>query len=76
MKNGQNISGTYSNGISTWDFSGTINGIHWDTAGGNFGEATIVLDSPIVDSWGMDRGSLLITLDARGNVADSRYNLD
>lgn len=76
MTNGQHLTGTYTNGISTWDISGRINGIHNDTCGGGFAQARIELDSPITDAWGDERTTLLITLDGRHEVADSRYTLN
>lgn len=76
MRTGQRVSGTYTNGISTWNFSGLVSGTSCDTAGGNFGTATITLDTPFKDAWGDARERLLATLDGAGNLADSRYNLD
>ena len=77
MKLSQNdkVSGTYTNGISTWEISGRITGISNDTAGGGFGLGRIELDTPISDPWGGERTSLLIDLAGRHEVADSRYNL-
>ena len=70
IKKGQRLSGTYSNGVETWDFSGTVSEIHNDTAGGNFGVARIRLDKQF-----NGRQNILMTLDEYGYQADSRYDV-
>ena len=71
LNKGQKLTGEYSNGITTWKFSGTVDGFEWDTAGGNYGHAWIKLDnSP------EDRQHLLVMIDRHENCVDSRFAFD
>lgn len=70
ISKGQQLSGTYTNGIDIWDFSGTVISIHTDTAGGNFATARIILDKQL-----NGRTALLATLDNRNHIEDNRFRL-
>lgn len=74
LRTGDRLSGRYSNGITTWNFSGRITDIHHDTAGGNFALGRIFLDQPIQDSWGCARDVLMVDLYPDGRLADTRYS--
>jgi len=69
LQNGHKIKGTYSNGVQSWNFKGTVAGIHADTAGGNFSTARIELSKSFDN-----RDAILITLTSDGTVADSKYS--
>lgn len=77
MKTGTKLSGTYSNGIETLNFSGVVESIHNDTAGGGFASARIALDKPVAFSWEKTgRQGLILTLDGRHENIDSRFVLN
>jgi len=69
IQNGQHLEGTYSNGINTWAFSGVVESIHHDTAGGNFSTARIILDMSFDN-----RNGIMMTL-VNGEMVDDRYTI-
>jgi N12 class adenine-specific DNA methylase len=71
---GIRIGGSYAvPGIGKADFSGTITGVHTDTAGGNFGTATVKLDKPIFTKEGNERTNILLPTDAKGHIVQDNY---
>lgn len=68
---GTKVSGTYSNGIQTWEFAGTIVALEWDTAGGDFGHALIDLEKNLDG-----RTTLFAMTDHRSEIIDDRFAIN
>jgi len=70
---GMHVEGHYSvPGLGESDFKGRITGIHNDTAGGNFGQATVQLDTPI-KLGNSTRERILLMVDPKGFFENDNY---